>query len=339
MPLITNTHTDQYSARVSKNFKRKNFLSGNFGARDTRGDSTNVFNFLDLNRSLGMQATASYRRSYTPRFYGTVTYDFSRQGTHADPYFSTGSYLSGATNNGACAAANISGAAGITGNNQEPLNWGPPNLGFTQSAIAGLGDTNASVYKNQSNAYSYLGTWNHGRHNIQFGGDFTWQQFNVNSQTTPRGGFSFTGAATQEVTTVAGVSTPVAGTGYDFADFLLGTPDQSSISFGNADKYLREKTADLAFNDDWKITPGLSLTLGMRWEFTSPITGALQSARLNLDVAPGFTNALPVLATNPGGPVEQPSTTRRLWFVRTTTSSSPGPPSRPAGGLSPHLPW
>ena len=86
------------------------FFSGNFGARDTRGDGTNVFNFLDLNRSLGTQATASYRRSYTPRFYGTFTYQFSRQANRTNPFFAN--------------VANISGAAGITGNNQEPLNWG-----------------------------------------------------------------------------------------------------------------------------------------------------------------------------------------------------------------------
>ena len=288
VPLITNTHTDNYSARVNKSFKRKNFLSGQFGASDTRGDNTSVFNFLDLNRSLGMQATATYRRTYTPRFYGTFTYQFSRQASRTNPFFAN--------------VSNISGAAGITGNNQEALNWGPPNLGFSESGIAGLGDANNSVRKNQTNAYGYVGTWNHGRHNITFGGDFRWQQFNVISQTQPRGAFTFNGNATQEVTTVAGVTTAVPGTGYDFADYLLGTPDQSSISYGNADKYLRAKTADLYFTDDWKITPGLSLTLGMRWEYTSPIT-ELYNRLVNLDVAPGFTNVSPVLATSPVGPL------------------------------------
>ena len=34
-------------------------------------------------------------------------------------------------------ASNVSGDAGITGNNQEPVNWGPPSLSFS-SGIAGL---------------------------------------------------------------------------------------------------------------------------------------------------------------------------------------------------------
>ncbi len=42
--------------------------------------------------------------------------------------------------------------------------------------------------------------------------------------------------------TVNGV--PVAGTGSDFADFLLGIPDTSSIAFGNADKYFRSTNYD-----------------------------------------------------------------------------------------------
>jgi hypothetical protein len=261
---------------------------GNFAASDIRSDTTNVFNFVDLGRSLGMQATVTYRRIYTPRFYGTLTYQFSRQASRTLPFFAN--------------LTNVSGAAGITGNNQQPQNWGPPSLAFTQSAISGLSDANFSVLKNQTSAYGYLATWNHGRHNIQFGGDFRQLQFNTNSQANPRGNFNFNGAATQQVVTANGLTTPVTGTGYDFADFLLGTPDQSSIAFGNADKYLRGKSDDLFFTDDWKLSPGLSLTLGVRWEYTSPLT-ELYNRMVNLDIASGFTAIQPVLATNPVGPL------------------------------------
>jgi len=288
VPLINNTHTDTLQTRVSKSFKRKNFVSGVFAMQDTRSDNPNAFNFLDLTHSFGMSATASYRRTYTPRFYGTFTYQFSRQSNTIYPFFSN--------------VTNVSAAAGITGNDQTPLNWGPPGLGFSQSSFAGLNDGNASIVHNQSSIYSYLGTWNHGRHNIQFGGDMKWQQFNKIGQSTPRGNFSFTGAATQQVSTVGGVTTPTPNTGLDFADFLLGVPDQSSIAFGNADKYLRAVNPDLYFTDDWKVSPGLSLTLGLRWEYTSPITERY-GRLVNLDVAPGFGAIAPVLASNPTGPL------------------------------------
>jgi hypothetical protein len=288
IPTINNTHTDNFQARVSKSFKRKNFVSGVYAASDTRSDNNSALNFLDLNRSLGMQTTATYRRTFTPRFFGTFTYQFSRQSVQGIPFFSN--------------VTNVSGAAGITGNYQNPLDWGPPTLSFGNSAISQLSDANASIIHNQTNAYNYEATWSHGRHNIRFGGDFRWQQFNTIGQSNPRGTFVFTGAATQQVSTVNGVSTPVTGTGYDFADFLLGIPDQSKIAFGNADKYLRAKSPDLYFTDDWKVTPGFSVTLAFRWEYTSPITEKY-GRLVNLDVAPGYTAIAPVVATNPTGPL------------------------------------
>ncbi len=134
--------------------------------------------------------------------------------------------------------------------------------------------------------------WNRARHNISFGGDFRRQQFNYLSQQDPRGDFTFTGASTQA--TVNGV--PVAGTGSDFAGFLLGIPDTSSIAFGNADKYFRASSYDAYVSDDWRINPGLTVNAGIRWEYGAPIT-ELYGRLVNLDIAPGFTAATPVVAS------------------------------------------
>jgi len=272
VPLISNTHTDSYHFSVSKNFKRKNTINAVFDMNDTRSDNASEFNFLDLSRVRGMRGTVGFRRSFTPRFFGTFSYQYSRQSTQSIPFFAN--------------AANISGAAGITGNDQTPLNWGPPSLSFSQSGIAGLGDGNTAINHNQASIYSFLGTWNHGRHNFQFGGDFRWSQFNVYGQSNPRGQFRFTGEAS----------------GYDFADFLLGVPDQSAIAYGNADKYFRSKSPDLFVKDDWKVTPGLSLSLVARWDYNSPIT-ELYGRLVNLDIASGFSDALPVVAYSPTGPL------------------------------------
>jgi trimeric autotransporter adhesin len=270
VPLIANTHTDNLRVGLQKVFKRRNNFSGLFGMQDTRGDTNSQFNFLDLKRSLGANSSATWRRTFTPRFYGTLTYQFSRQSIRQIPFFAN--------------RVNVSGQAGIEGNNQDPLNWGPPALQFNQSSIAGLGDATPSVVHNQTSAISYLGTWSHRTHNIQFGGDYRRQQFNTISQSNPRGLFTFSGAAT----------------GFDFADFLLGGPDASAIAFGNADKYLRAVQPDLYFQDDWHVASGITLLLGMRWEYTSPITEKY-GRLVNLDIAPGFTAIAPVVASDPKG--------------------------------------
>jgi hypothetical protein len=283
IPLIGNTHTDNLNARLSKNFASKNLISGLLAVSDTRSDTDSQFNFLDRTRSLGINSTLSYRRTFTPRFFGTLTYQFSRQSNQLFPFFAD--------------RQNVSGQASISGNNQSPLNWGPPALQFNQSSFAGLSDGTASVTHNQTSAISYTSSWNRNRHNVSFGGDYRWQQFNRISQSNPRGTFTFTGGATAQVSN----GVPAAGTGFDFADFLLGIPDASAIAFGNADKYFRAKQSDLFIQDDWRVGPGLSLNLGVRWEYTSPITEKYNRL-VNLDIAPGFTAIAPVVANRASGP-------------------------------------
>ena len=94
----------------------------------------------------------------------------------------------------------------------------------------------------------------------------------------------------------------MAGTGSDLADFLLGIPDTAAIAFGNADKYLRGWGYDAFINDDWRVKSGLTMNVGLRWEFAEPFT-EVHNRLANLDVAPGFTAAAPVLAGDPTGAV------------------------------------
>jgi outer membrane receptor protein involved in Fe transport len=114
--------------------------------------------------------------------------------------------------------------------------------------------------------------WNHGHHNVMLGGDFRRQEFNYLSQQNPRDTFTFTGIAT-------GAS--------DFADFLKGIPDTSSIAFGNADKYLRQSVYDAYLTDDWRIRPELTFNAGVCWEYGEPVT-ELYGRLVNQDIAQAF---------------------------------------------------
>jgi hypothetical protein len=90
--------------------------------------------------------------------------------------------------------------------------------------------------------------------------------------------------------------------GDDFADFLLGIPDTSSIAFGNADKYFREPVYDAYFTDDWRMSPSFTLNAGFRWEYGAPIT-ELYGRLVNLDVVPGFTAVAAMVGSDPVGPL------------------------------------
>lgn len=281
IPILSVTHQDSLQTRASKSLNRTNQLSGTFAYQSIRADHPNLFGFLDTTDSTGLNASVSWRHNFTNRLLANVGYQYSRSVQEIHPFFEN--------------RRNVSGDAGISGNDQNPMNWGPPDLIFS-GGITALSDARASSNRNQTSAFLYAMFWNHGRHGFSFGADFRRQQFNYLSQQNPRGIYTFTGAATQSP--VNGL--PVAGTGSDFADFLLGIPTTSTIAFGNADKYFRASSYDAYWTDDFKISSGLTMNAGIRWEYGSPIT-ELQGRLVNLDIAPGFGAVAPVLASHPIG--------------------------------------
>jgi hypothetical protein len=279
IPIVGITHQDSLQSRANKGIGRKNQIAGSFAMQSTRSNGPNIFGFLDTTDTTGINTTVNWRHSFSPRFYGNLGYQFSRLILRSLPYFAN--------------RENVSGQAGITGNNQEPQNWGPPSLSFS-NGIAGLSDAQQSLTRNQTNKIAYDLIWNRGRHNISFGADFRREQYNLLSQQDPRGTFTFTGAATQ--------SNANSGTGSALADFLLGVPDTSSIAFGNADKYFRASVYNAYITDDWRMSPGFTLNAGVRWEYGAPIT-ELYGRLVNLDINPGFAAIAPVVGNHPIGPL------------------------------------
>jgi len=287
IPLSNDQRQDSMQARLQKSFGNKDNINGSYAF--TRSHSTNpsIFiadqqgnHFTDTQDNLGQNVNVNWYHRFTQRLSGNLTYSPSRQRIRATIQFQNGQ--------------NVSQAVGITGNLQDPANFGPPALSFSQSAIAGLRDGSSLNNRNQTQAIGVNMQWNRFRHNVQFGGDFRRQEWNYFQQSNPRGTLSFTGAGTQAA------SGSAQNTGLDFADFLLGLPDTSQIAFGNADKYLRQSVYDLFVQDDFRVSPELSLNLGLRWEYGAPITET-KNRLVNLDFAPGFAGATPVLATNPSG--------------------------------------
>jgi hypothetical protein len=271
VPLVGISHQDDVQGRVNRMFNRKHFVNGSFAYRSARNSGPNVFGFDDTGNTTGINANANWRYMASQRLNFSLGYQFSRMTIRTTPFFAN--------------RENVSGEAGITGNNQEPGNWGPPNLSFS-SGISTLSDAALSLTRNQTNGVSFTGMWMRRPHNVTFGGDYRRQQFNLLGQQNARGSFTFTGAAT----------------GNDFADFLLGVPDTSAIAFGNADKYFRAASYDAYFTDDWRVGPGLTINAGARWEYNSPIVEKY-GRLVNLDVTPGFAAEAPVVGGNPTGPL------------------------------------
>jgi trimeric autotransporter adhesin len=166
---------------------------------------------------------------------------------------------------------NITGALGITGVSSNPFDWGLPNLSF--SGFTSLNDINPVLDRNQTLTFADFMIWTHGKHTLRWGGDFRRIQINTETASDARGSFIFTGI----------------NTGNDFADFLEGLPQQTSVQFGENNYHFRGNSWDLFVQDEWRVRGNLSFNLGLRYEYVSPFT-EISNRIVNLNVAPEFLN-------------------------------------------------
>ena len=94
-----------------------------------------------------------------------------------------------------------------------------------------------------------------GYHTLKFGGETHFDQVNAHPIAQFNGSFVFSG---QE-------------TGVDFADFLIGVPNQYNQSQLNP-FYARNKYFGLFAQDSWRLAPNLTLNYGLRWDRIAPWT-------------------------------------------------------------------
>jgi len=188
---------------------------------------------------------------------------------------------------------NVAGDAGIGGVSTNPFDWGLPGISFT--SFAGLTGPVPRRELDQTFTFSDTLSWSRGKHNWRFGGDYRRILQSFRSAKNAEGSFVFTGFATSQLASGG----PVANTGYDFADFLLGLPQQTTLQSGTNSYDFRANSFDVYAQDDFRFRPSLSFNLGLRYEYNGPYTEA-HNQIANLDVATGFTGAGAVLPGQTG---------------------------------------
>ncbi len=142
-------------------------------------------------------------------------------------------------------------------NIQSDFAFGPPTLSFVSGMSVGY-DPNVHWKADNTYAFTDTLTWNRGRHTWKFGGRFAILQENSVYAYYTNGIFYFDGPS--------GI-----GSGNDLADFLFGAPD-FYFQFSKAPSNEHQKQYALFGQDEWKVTPRLTLTLGLRYEYTTPET-------------------------------------------------------------------
>ena len=171
----------------------------------------------------------------------------------------------------------VSKQLGFPGVPFAPDNGGLPNITFSDGSSVGIGSSGflPSIEKQNSWVFTDNLTKIAGRHSLKIGAEIRIEQFTIFQPSASRGSLGFGTEFTSNPAapiefTVANDSTSGAPGGNGFASFLLGIPDSGSIVNLHDIDYRRQIYSGYV-QDDWKVSPRLTLNLGLRYEMFSTI--------------------------------------------------------------------
>jgi hypothetical protein len=152
----------------------------------------------------------------------------------------------------------------------QPVQWGIPNVSLI--GYSGFGDDTEGPYENSNRSMQFLNNTSviRGKHTFRFGGEIRRDQYNQVGNQFARGQWTFDQQATQNP--VDQKLRPAPPQGDAFANFLLGQLYQAEAAVAIASAQFRSTSFALYFDDTWKVTQKLTLSLGLRYERTPPWT-------------------------------------------------------------------
>ena len=154
---------------------------------------------------------------------------------------------------------------GLPGTNLTPEAGGWPDFQFSTFTELGTpGGSSALRYNDRSWEYTANASWTRSAHNFRFGVDVSKYSINHYEATSAMGVFNFAGG----VTTLRGGPSPNQYNSY--AQFLLGQTSfvQSGIHPFDGNRLTsRQKSYSFFGQDQWQVSPHLTASLGIRWDF------------------------------------------------------------------------
>jgi len=159
--------------------------------------------------------------------------------------------------------SNAQQTAGFSLQSFNGIEGGPPSPGNYYPSSFGANPT-PEIFIDNVFGYSDNLTWQRGRHLLKFGGEFLRYQQNsfYPGNDGELGNFTYSGAFT------AG---PNASTLYPFADFVADRVYDVQIGAVTGRTGQRQWRDSIFAQDDFKVSPSLTLNLGLRWEYDQPI--------------------------------------------------------------------
>jgi hypothetical protein len=262
--------TDQGDGRVDYHIDDKNSLFGSLSWSNTSKTETPPFggvldaeSFYGVGETdLGRNAQLGYTHIWSPAIVSETRIGFTRLVT---------SRLQANSNVDAFKQVGIAGLDPFT---ETSSNGGIPQMSLGRYSQIGSNDWLPT--KEYSNVWDFIQNVSiiKGDHNFKFGAEFRPIHFPFFQIPVPRGEMNFarteTAFPSNDKDAGGQNGTFSADTGDEVASFLLGAIDNGSISTTNFVSSTKQAYAVYA-QDDWKVTPKLTVNLGVRYELWSPI--------------------------------------------------------------------
>jgi hypothetical protein len=220
-------------------------------------------------------------------------------------------------------------------------NFDPAQLGFPSRLVAQLGrqtfpqvqwdgySTFGSTFGgNTGSIFTVSDTWSWsetfskitGNHSMKFGGEYRALLNDQQNPTSSFGRFNFNRAFTQ-----ANALAADAASGNSVASLLLGYPAETTTNPSaipiNPQLNYRSNYYGVFFQDDWRMSPRLTLNLGVRWDYESPIVEAVDQQNIGFD--PYATSPFQVPGMQLRGGLLFASDDNRLPFARDLNNFQP----------------
>jgi len=153
----------------------------------------------------------------------------------------------------------------------DPASWGIPAITGFNLGLSPFGNDSNGPFLLNDKIVQVLDnfSWTHGKHALRFGGEYRWDVYNQSGNQFARAQFQFGGQYTANPTGLVG--------GNGAADFLLGNIARTDLAIGLASGDFKSNSLSFYLDDTYKVTPKLTVTLGLRWEVVQPWKDSLQN--------------------------------------------------------------
>lgn len=187
-------------------------------------------------------------------------------------------------NNGSASnsLANFAQTVGIPGVPSSFL----PSMSLSGGNVAGFGTSDVyQLFADTTMQFEDTAIWTKGQHTMRFG--FQIYRYRVDTFYSGNNGragtFLFNGQYTSDT---LGNKASAANGGIAEADFLLGLPDEIQGGVNGGTWGQRSDSMAAFYQDDWRVTPNLTLNLGLRWELHTP-WDEVRNRQANFNLATG----------------------------------------------------